>query len=84
VPEEVCNTLVTLIEQSPELQAYAVHKMYLSLTRDIVQVNSRRSSLRFEAERFSCVVATAGSSSSVDDRRIRRPPGQWSDSAISH
>jgi len=35
VPEEVCNNLVTLIASHPDLQSYAVQKMYVALTNDI-------------------------------------------------
>ncbi len=37
VPDEVCATLIILIGQSPELHAYAAHRMYMALSRDILQ-----------------------------------------------
>lgn len=37
VPDESCATLTTMIGQSPELQAYAVHKMFLALSKDAQQ-----------------------------------------------
>eukprot|EP01121_Diplochlamys_sp_Union-15-3_P013136 TRINITY_DN4040_c0_g2_i1.p1 TRINITY_DN4040_c0_g2~~TRINITY_DN4040_c0_g2_i1.p1 ORF type:complete len:738 (-),score=127.72 TRINITY_DN4040_c0_g2_i1:25-2238(-) len=37
VPDDVCSNLIALIAQTPELQSYAVHKMYLSLSNDISQ-----------------------------------------------
>eukprot|EP01121_Diplochlamys_sp_Union-15-3_P013138 TRINITY_DN4040_c0_g2_i5.p1 TRINITY_DN4040_c0_g2~~TRINITY_DN4040_c0_g2_i5.p1 ORF type:complete len:828 (-),score=149.24 TRINITY_DN4040_c0_g2_i5:70-2553(-) len=37
VPDEVCSNLIALIAQTPELQSYAVHKMYLSLSNDVTQ-----------------------------------------------
>lgn len=32
VPDDVPNNLVTLISANPDLQSYAVHKLYLALT----------------------------------------------------
>jgi AP-1 complex subunit gamma-1 len=37
VPEEVASNMISIISLTPELQAYAVQKMYLALTKDSTQ-----------------------------------------------
>ena len=69
VPDATSNTLLALIAQTPDIQSYAVQKMYLALTTDITQQTLVKAAVWCIGE-FGDLLTASGANASAGTKNL--------------